>query len=162
MKPKPTILSLALLLLMATPLLLSVVMQLRQLQVQHQAKERLEKEKQHTIALHKNQWHWVKKGKEIRVGNRLFDVHSLREVNGVFYFTGLYDDEETAIVKQLNHLQHNKQQSVAQTFFFFLGQLPETGTTIIHYSAASPDHHAAYTNHYHSFLLPVHAPPPKA
>jgi hypothetical protein len=161
MKSKLTILPLVLLLLMAAPLLLSVILQVRQQYVQHEMKERLEKEKRHTLTLGAHDLQWVKKGKEIRIGNRLFDIHNMQMVNGKWQVSGLYDDEETAIENQLRQMGKQR-QTVAAPFFAFTGSLPQWQPALIPCHALPPVHHAVYINHYHSCLPARHTPPPQA
>ena len=60
-------------------------------------KEKLEEEMLHTIVVPAKQLIWVKYKKEIRVDGKMFDVKSIQIENGNYIFTGLYDDEETAL-----------------------------------------------------------------
>lgn len=72
-------------------------------------KERLEEQLLQTITLEVKDIHWAKAEKEIWVNNRLFDIKSSVYYNGLFTFTGLYDDDETLLITQLqkNHQQEN-------------------------------------------------------
>ena len=93
-----------------------------QLQItQHEAKEKLEQSLVQTLHLKKEEFSWFKKAKEIRIGKHLFDVKSIKEENGLFIITGLYDEQEDLLHKQLEQSQNkeeNSSQSMLCNFFF--------------------------------------------
>jgi hypothetical protein len=89
--------ALFLLLVTAMPLLFTIILLARQKIAQYDMKERLEKELLHTIVVPKKKIIWVKYNKEIRLGDKLFDIKSSAEKNGNIYFTGLFDEEEAAL-----------------------------------------------------------------
>lgn len=60
-------------------------------------KEKLEEEMLHTIVVPAKQLIWAKYNKEIRVDGKMFDIKSMRVENDNYIFTGLYDEEETAL-----------------------------------------------------------------
>ena len=60
-------------------------------------KERMENQSLHSITLANNEIHWAKKGKEILVNGKMFDVKSITCKNGLTTFYGLYDEEETLL-----------------------------------------------------------------
>lgn len=70
-------------------------------------KEKLEEEILHTILVPQAAVQWVKYEKEIRIDGKMFDIKSFTIKNGDYIFTGLYDDEETALN---NYLQGNLNQ----------------------------------------------------
>ena len=70
-------------------------------------KEQLEKKLLQTIVVGENDIHWIKAEKEVWLNNRMFDVKSFCHKNSHYFLTGLYDDDETLLVKQL---QKNQQQ----------------------------------------------------
>ena len=72
-------------------------------------KEKLEREKLHSIRLPESQVQWVNK-KEIRVEDRLFDVESFVSKDGHLIFTGLFDEEETELNKALKESTENQEQ----------------------------------------------------
>ena len=72
-------------------------------------KRRLESQMLHTLSLAKEDVHWVKKGKEIVINGRMFDIKNSRPAgNGKISFTGLFDDDETALVNKVNKNQQNE------------------------------------------------------
>ena len=92
------------------PPLLMMILQLRQLHLRHEAMESMEEKELQTITLKTHDFIWVKKEKEILTGDRLFDVKTYTENDGLFRLTGLYDEKETAIKKILSR-HHPKPQS---------------------------------------------------
>ena len=71
-------------------------------------KERLEEQLLQTITLEVKDIHWAKAEKEIWVNNRLFDIKSSRYHNGIYTFTGLYDNNETLLITQLQKNQERE------------------------------------------------------
>jgi len=65
-------------------------------------KERMEKQLLQTITLPNSEIQWVKKGKEIRVQGKMFDIKSIEYKKGATIFHGLYDEEETLLNKHFN------------------------------------------------------------
>ena len=100
---------------------------------QHEAKEKLEQSMLQTVHLKKEKFSWYKKGKEIRIGKHLFDVKSIKEKNGLFIVTGLYDEQEDMLHKQLEQSENNKENSsqnnLCNFFFHFYYSIPSNNTT---------------------------------
>ena len=71
-------------------------------------KENLEKQLLQTITLDDQHIHWVEKGKELLINGKLFDVENMEAQNGTIVFTGLYDDEETVLIKKLDESCNKK------------------------------------------------------
>ena len=71
-------------------------------------KEKLERQMLHTITVSKADVVWVKYKKEIRIHDKMFDIESLTIKNDQYIFTGLYDEEETALN---NYLEKNTEQN---------------------------------------------------
>jgi hypothetical protein len=97
------ILSVILLLaLVAVPVICPFLLQSRQRCIQHKMKERLEEGAVQTISVERHRFRWVKMGKEILFGNKLFDVKTISpDGYGNFIITGLFDDEEAIILNQM-------------------------------------------------------------
>ena len=65
-----------------------------------------------TVLIAAAEIHWVKSGKEILIGYRLFDVKEYHANETSIIVTGVFDNEETAVKKQADdlwHQQKNKQ-----------------------------------------------------
>lgn len=79
------------------PLLFIIIFTVKQQAIRHRMKERMENQSLHSITLANNEIDWVKKGKEIRVNGKMFDIKSITCKNGLITFYGLYDEEETIL-----------------------------------------------------------------
>jgi hypothetical protein len=91
------------------PLLFIVITHIKQQEIRHNMNQQLESKMLHTITLSKNDLHWLKDGKELLVNGRMFDVKSFKAVGaGEISFTGLYDDDETALVNKMKRNQQNE------------------------------------------------------
>jgi hypothetical protein len=96
-----TIISVFLLLLFAVPLFFLSFLQLQQLYIKHTLEERLETGLLKTIFIPQQDWKGMNRG-EIVIDGKLFDVAEVRrEANGITV-TGIFDDEETAVVQHLD------------------------------------------------------------
>ncbi len=72
-------------------------------------KEQLEEKMLHSIVLSIKDVNWFKPGKEIVVEGKMFDVKSATyRDDGTIVFTGLFDEEETLLVKQLQQKQQDE------------------------------------------------------
>ena len=111
-------------LLGTTPWLFVFIFLVRQEAIRHEMKEELEKNiPKQVVIIPDSDIHWVKKGKEIFINGRMFDIKTMISRNGFTTFTGFFDDQETALKKQLaegwtkNAPQRN--QLLAQLIFSF-------------------------------------------
>jgi hypothetical protein len=85
-----------------TPWLLILVFCIKQQSIRHEMKEKLEQAiPLHSVTIADKEVVWVKKGKEIRVNGKMFDIKTAKSGNGFTTFTGLYDEDETLLKKQL-------------------------------------------------------------
>ena len=109
MKPVLKLISTILLLvLVLEPVISPIVLQLHQLSVQHKMKERLEEEMLHTIIIAKTDLRWVKPGKEIILGENMFDIKTMTDLgNGTLRIAGIYDFEETLLLGQMKKSQQD-------------------------------------------------------
>lgn len=103
-----------LLLLAAIPLIYILIFKFQQQSIRHKMEERLEASVLHTICIPENKVQWMKKGKEIKVDGKMFDIKSFHIQNGVYVFTGLYDEEETALRDNLQYEQEKNSQNSKQ------------------------------------------------
>jgi hypothetical protein len=87
--------------LLVFPLLLIIALQLWQMQIQNEARERLENEHLQTITVIPRELLWKKKNKEVSIKGELFDVKTTSFQNGKYILTGLFDKQETALVRIL-------------------------------------------------------------
>ena len=106
--------------LIAVPLLSILVLQGLQWYARHEAEERMEREAMVTVTIPARDLHWHKKGKEVVINGKLFDVKSLRQTGGQIVLTGLFDEAETAIVDLLEQQAGHSKQSTGIAYLFVL------------------------------------------
>ena len=76
--------------------------------IRQSMKRQLEDKMLHTFTLAKNDIHWMNGRKEILINGRMFDIKSFQPAcDGKFIFTGLFDDEETALVNTIRKGKEN-------------------------------------------------------
>ncbi len=101
-----------------TPLLFVIIITIKKHDVRQRMKEELESDQLQTIILPENEVAWMDKH-EIWVNDHMFDIHSSKLENGVYTFTGLYDEEETQLVEQeRNATGKTKEQNRLLVQFF--------------------------------------------
>lgn len=98
------IMALILLVGIITPTFLLSFLQIKKLTTRFNMKHKLEASLLHKVKIDNHQVHWVKKGKELIINNRLFDVEKWHYTNNSIIVYGLYDDDETLLSLQLNDL----------------------------------------------------------
>jgi len=120
MKNHKKIIAIIFLLTGCTPVLFTLFFLIKQQVIRHEMKERLEEEAVCTIRVSEKDIVWVKYKKEIIVDGKMFDIKSFTKVNDVFIFTGLYDDDETELVKNFendfNRKNNHSNQLLSELF----------------------------------------------
>lgn len=92
------------------PLVMAISFLWQQHSLQEQMEKRMEEEYLQTIVLQPQEFVWVKAGKEIKIGHRLFDVKTIQYKNNQVVVTGLFDRDEDRLHEALaKYLQ--KQQN---------------------------------------------------
>ncbi|HEX7904352.1 MAG TPA: hypothetical protein VF487_10765 [Chitinophagaceae bacterium] len=85
------------------PWLFVLLFCIQQQNIRHRMKEKLEENiPPYTICIPDNEINWIEKGEEIWVNGKLFDIKTSRHKNGIITFTGLYDENETALEIKLD------------------------------------------------------------
>lgn len=111
-------------------------------------KERMEKQLLQTITLINSEIQWVKKGKEIRVQGKMFDIKSIEYKNGITIFHGLYDEEETLLNKHFNEgwkKNMAQQNQLLMQFFQSLQVFYYPASTAIFSTTENPNHLVSYS-----------------
>lgn len=111
-------------------------------------KEKLEEEILQTITVEENAVKWLDEGKEISVNGRMFDIRSMYRHDHHVTFTGLFDDEETSLLKNIQH-QEQKEKSQGTKLLAKLFQLSSTLTTAVHEEIVCP---VVTTGRYNNFI----------
>ncbi len=166
MKRSKNILFLLLLLAMIAAVTFPSFIQFKIFLVKHDANERLEKAHLQIIYVAAKDIRWTQKGKEIKVGDRLFDVKQYAPgING-FVLTGIYDDDESILNKQLDeawHQQHSKDAIILLKYFDFLGiNHPNEPFFKAEWLSKTARLYATQTNFYNKdIFLKIPYPPPQ-
>lgn len=153
------------LVLTLAPILFMAGLQAFQFYIKQRMEASLERDALHTVTLPAAEVHWYEEGREILVDGKMFDIKTYSIQDGVFTAQGVFDEEETEIVKLLSgHWSDQEQtQFVVQllllshciilfTFFFV-----SFGVHLYRSQPAAP-----ISLMYPSPLLAVVSPPPKA
>jgi hypothetical protein len=106
------------LLLGVTPLLSTLFISIQKEAIYQKMKQQLEYCQLKTIALPETAVIWVD-NHEISINGQMFDIESKKLENGIYTFTGLYDDDETELIKeQQGTTEKDKQQNKLLAQFF--------------------------------------------
>jgi hypothetical protein len=104
---------LLLLLIVAAPVLLFTGFLIKQKSIQYNMNERLQKASLHTITANLADVKWIKQNKEAEINGRLVDVKEYYITRNQIIITGLYDDEEHELKKDMVELIKEKKGSPA-------------------------------------------------
>ncbi len=154
------------LLVVAAPLFFYTSFTVKQKQIQHAMKAKLESAVLQTIVLNKADVKWFKKNKEIIVDGKLFDIKSYASDGEKIIFTGLYDHEENKLKKEFANLVHQKKDESAplnQLMFKFIFAAAITKNEEAVITFPNENKKAVYANRNEkpvSQFLSVFTPPP--
>jgi hypothetical protein len=131
--------------------------------------EKLETAETVVVRLPANGLHWYEKDHELLIDGRMFDVKSIRPVDGGYEVTGLFDDDETELFDQLVKTESGRQQGQGQLAGLFqsclgiISDMPVSGMPVfIPWPRATQDFRPAPSAAVlHTFRL-VETPPPDA
>jgi hypothetical protein len=100
------------------PQLLLFSFDIQKMIIHHRMKEKLKRDHLQTITVPEDKVVWMDKH-EIWVNEHMFDIHSKKLENGIYTFTGLYDEEETLLVKkERNVTEKNEEENKILTLVF--------------------------------------------
>lgn len=103
--------SFGLLLVLTMPLFFSVVVLLKQKIIHHLREQRFETELLKTVIVSPGEFHWVKKGKEVIIGDKLFDVKSYKTDGNKIVLKGFFDVKESNLVQHIKDLAEQDDES---------------------------------------------------
>ena len=103
----------AMLLLVSVPLFFTVVFLLKQHLVQHRMFEKIEQGCVSTYSFSTGDLQWIKKGKELLIKGKLFDVKTYTIASDSTTVTGLFDEEEELL--KINYLQITNSKNESPT-----------------------------------------------
>ncbi len=129
-------------------------------------KERLERQMLHTVTVSKADLVWVKYKKEIRIHDKMFDVKSFAIKNDQYIFTGLYDEEETALNNYFEKNTEQKNESEYQVLLSIFQLLqsiyPENSEAIMIFPTISKAYCPLILQPISSPFINILTPPPQA
>lgn len=164
---KKQITTVILLLLIAVPLLLPVVIAVKQNVLQRQRKDRFESEFLQTINISAEKILWIKPGKEILTDGKLFDVKSFKISGKTVTFTGFYDSKEDKLVRHIWDIHHQKKDSgnpldYLTIKFLFYPKYNHTNNFLIQNNwQMIASQYPVYSETISLLSYPIVAPPPK-
>ncbi|HYO22374.1 MAG TPA: hypothetical protein VER36_08195 [Flavisolibacter sp.] len=83
-------------------------LQIGQAYIKSTREERLETEKLIQVVLPAKDVIWEEEGRELWVGDKIFDVASYKVVDGDYHMTGVFDEDETEVAGSLLHILFSK------------------------------------------------------
>jgi hypothetical protein len=95
---------LGLLLITAAPVLILGSFLVKQLYVQHLMTEQLEKKSLRTITVNITDVKWTTADEEAEINGRMFDIKKFEIKNNSITLTGLYDEDEQELKKEIDRL----------------------------------------------------------
>jgi hypothetical protein len=115
------IVTICLILLAASPIVAPIMLLIQQQFVIHEMKEKMEHSVLHTIRIQEDKVEWTREKNECIINGKMFDVHSIIRESGFLLLNGLYDDEETVIIRNLVSTATDNQQenNRAKVIFIF-------------------------------------------
>ena len=153
--------SLFLLLLVALPLVYVTALQIHEISNRHQMMERLEKEVLQSISIPTQELIWVKKGKEVLIGKKRFDVKNIVVKNKIAIIIGLFDEEEEAIVKKMNKQHSSQETALLKLWFPIFKNIYKEPTTVTPVSFLKNKYRIYPHLKLPATLLHIITPPPK-
>jgi len=148
------------------PVLFTLLFLYKQQLVRHEMKEKLEEEMLHTIIVPVAEVQWVKYNKEIHFQDKMFDIESITVKNGQYIFTGLYDDDETALNNYFEKNTEQKNESgyqVLSTLFQLLQSMySENPDATLVFKNISKAYRPLILHNISSPFINILTPPPQA
>jgi hypothetical protein len=128
-------------------------------------KENMEQHYLQTITIAENKVQWLKKGKEILVSGKMFDIKSSEKEGSQFIFTGLFDEEETALVKMIENDFNKKNESgkllFANVFQLLFSAYPVYEIPDFLFSDNKKIFYNWFNNNYSFVFKSITTPPPR-
>jgi len=158
------IISCFLLILAAMPLIYILFARVYQELIRHKMKERLEAQVLQTVTIPENEVLWVKDEKEILINGRMFDIRSTHSQSGVYVFSGLFDNDETQLLKKLQKDQqssNSENKLLVHLFQFLQSCYQNQQSEPVFCENMNFDNLFSTTPSLHSGFLSIYSPPPQ-
>jgi hypothetical protein len=93
------------------PMVMAIVFLLQQQHIKRNMEKRMEQQYLRTITIPLNELRWIEKGKELKIGDELFDVKEYFIQNKKVFLTGLFDKEEKILHNDLERIINNQKEN---------------------------------------------------
>ncbi len=155
--------SLIFILLGFTPLLFTLYLTIQKENIFKRMKEKMETHSLQTVVISEHEVIWMD-DHEIWVNEQMFDIRAKKLENGIYTFTGMYDEEETKLVKQEREAgdkSNSGSKMLTKVFKFLHGFYCESSAdkTI---SAASPPVFPLMLSELTEYIAAIPTPPPQS
>lgn len=152
------------LLLGLSPLFIAFSFTVREYVIRERMRKMLESHDLQTVVVPERDVIWMD-DHEIWVNESMFDIRTKKLENGVYTFTGLYDADETELVKEQQHKQQHKQtpeeKILAQTLQALNRLYTETGEDGMVSLAGKRQYDDDYQVKEPQFIPGIITPPPR-
>jgi hypothetical protein len=146
------------------PVLFTVFFLIKQHLIRHEMKEKLETSLLQTITINEKDVVWMD-GHEIWVNEHMFDIHAKKLENGIYTFTGLYDEEETNLVKKHKDTteKNNEENRLLSSLFQLLqSSFIDNESSLLTTDLPVTEYCPLILQHMSSPIMNILTPPPQA
>lgn len=156
-----------LMLVMLIPTLVILSLLVRRQVIRHEMMEQLELKSLATIVIKKAGIKWIKRGRELEVNGKMFDVKSVSCHRDVYVITGLWDEKEDALIQNIKNAEQSAGDSpvkLAVSKLFSVVVFFEIKDAWQHPVArpAPANYYSSQSDLFLSFSPSLTGPPPKA
>ena len=153
--------SILLLLPVLIPLLFIVITDMGKWEIKWNSHDQLEENSALVqLRIPENEVHWMD-SREIFVDGKMFDIKSQERINGLYYFTGHFDEKETSLQQRQQSSHTSNQQSVIQVFKSLQQLYFDPQDPVIFRSASETAITISPETNLLTAILDVNTPPPQ-
>jgi uncharacterized membrane protein len=147
--------------LMFLPLIFIILLQAYLFYLSSTAIERMDDRRLETVVVEEHKVEWREAGREVTIDGAYFDLVSWELENGLYTFTGVYDEEETAVMEILGKQQGFWNSIISllimgQCFALFIFYIVQFFKPFYFLK-----HHSFFENRYQFLFRKIIAPPPR-
>ncbi len=155
-----------LLLVIFMPLLVTLSLLVSRQIIHYQMLEKIESKNLTTLLIKKSNLQWIRKGKEIAVEGKLFDVKDISLKGNEYIVRGLYDEKEIKLAQLVKKMQSEPNRTplhllVSKIVSLVLFAENNTDWQDVAATQLSRKYPLQNTGNFHSYCPALIAPPPK-
>jgi hypothetical protein len=146
------------------PVIFTLLFLYKQQLIRHEMKEKLEISLLQTITINEKDVVWMD-DHEIWVNEHMFDIQTKKLENGIYTFTGLYDEEETNLVKKhkdTTEKNNEKNQLLSSLFQLLQSVFIEDDANSLNTDLIMAEYRPLILQHMASPFINILTPPPQA